>query len=297
MVEPRQFGFNLETAATNSMARNSLGLTRDTIRTRALLEFQELVARLREQGVEVLAVDGNHSAETPDAVFPNNWFSIHETGELVLYPMAVPSRRAERRPDVIKLLKAKFPIQRVLDLTTYEEQGLYLEGTGVLVLDRVHRVAYAGLSSRAHAEPFAHWARQLGYRAVPFTTADLEGREIYHTNVMMSVGRNLAVVCLEAIPSHLEREAVVKSLNETGHRILEISWEQAKHFCGNVLELGVGPEQFPLWAMSESAHVHFTPSQREEFRRDRGKIVSSSIPCIEQLGGGSVRCMIAEIFL
>lgn len=299
MVEPCQFAFNPETAATNAFVHEVGTLSAATVQNLALAEFRSLVARLREHGIEVSVIDGRHAFETPDAVFPNNWFSTHASGELVLYPMAAPTRRAERRADVIEAIdrmrSGALSARRRVDLVAFEERVQYLEGTGSLVLDRTSRVAYAAYSARTHAEPLREWARELDYRVVAFGAFDPTGRSVYHTNVILSVGRKLAVACLEAIPERAERERIVASLAASGHRLLEISWAQAVQFCGNVLELR-GPRGKPVWAMSQSARSAFTSEQLLEFEREEGAIVSSPIPVLETLGGGSVRCMIAEIF-
>lgn len=295
MVEPQQFRFNPETAATNSFMHGSAGPLADGLLARALEESRALRSRLEQAGVDVIAVDGRHAHETPDAVFPNNWFSTHEPGTLVLYPMAARNRALERRPDVVTMLRERFGARDLIDLTFFEKRGRFLEGTGSVVLDRKNAIAYAGLSSRTHPEPLKELAGQLGFDVLEFPLADAGGREIYHTNVMLSVGESLAVACLDAVPDRRARDALRGRLNECGKTVIDISFEQLTRFCGNVLELR-GRDGHRLWAMSESARAHFTPGQLQAIASD-GELVSSAIPSLERVGGGSVRCMIAELFL
>lgn len=291
MVERSQFRFNADSAATNGFMVSDPELRQREITARTMEEFAGLVAVLRAHEVEVEVIDGRHALDTPDAVFPNNWF-LTEGDRLVLYPMAPPSRRAERRPDIIHRLKRK-GYTRVVDLTSFESSGKYLEGTGSLVLDRVHRIAYAGYSARTHPEPLQAFADELGYRVHAFEMQDAHQRQIYRTNVMLSVGTRVAVACLEALQVAQQRVALRESLEATGHTLIPISLEQMTHFCGNVLELQ-GPRGETFWVMSAQARQSFTPLQINTFEAD-GKILWAPLPLIEKLGGGSARCMIAEL--
>lgn len=263
-----------------------------------MTEFDHLVHALTEAGIEVIRIPGNHPRNTPDAVFPNNWFSTHLNSDgskqLVLYPMEAKSRRDERRLDVIEILTSQFGIQSVVDLTHFETQKRFLEGTGSLVLDRKNKIAYAGLSSRTHREPLKEFASKLGYQTVTFEIRTQSGMPVYHTNVMLSVGETLAVVCLEAIPKFEQRFELLHSLRSTGREIIEISHSQMERFCANVLEVK-NKAQNSVWVMSQTARSAFTPAQFDAFNKT-GQILFSPIPWIERLGGGSVRCMLAELF-
>lgn len=295
MVEPSQFGFNPETALTNSFMSNSLGIGAREVRELALREFDGLVEALDQHGVEIIRVSGEHDQHTPDAVFPNNWITTHDSGEIILYPMAAKSRRAERRPEIVDLLKTRFEVEGVLNLSSLEERGQIVEGTGSLVFDRGAKVAYAGLSSRTHRSALAEFERWARIRVVQFEMRDRSGGEIYHTNVMMALGRELAVICLDAIASQPDRERVIGELERSGRRIVKIGLDQITQFCGNVLQLAT-PQGEALWVMSETARRGFRPEQLRELEQT-GNIVSAPIPTLETLGGGSARCMLAEIFL
>ncbi|MCA8830910.1 citrulline utilization hydrolase CtlX [Hymenobacter pini] len=295
MMRPTRFTFNPETALSNHFQGFVPGADDAAIQARAFAEFDSMVARLRGQGVQVLVFEDTPEPHTPDAVFPNNWGSFHPDGRVLLYPMCAPNRRAERRPDVLAALGRQFTIQKILDYSDREQAGQFLEGTGSIVFDHVHRVAYAGLSARTAPELLAEVCAALGYRPVPFRAYDAQGQEIYHTNVMMCVGTGFAVVCLESIRSEAERAAVVDSLTSTGHGIIAISLAQVSRFAGNMLTLrpATGPE---LLVMSQSAYDVLTPAQR--FRLSHyATLLPCAIPTIETIGGGSARCMLAEVFL
>jgi len=230
-------------------------------------------------------------------VFPNNWVSFHADGSVVLYPMLAPNRRAERRTDVLEALSAShgFRIARVLDLTAHEGRGKFLEGTGSLVLDRVHRVAYACISPRTDLDVLGDFAQQLDYDLVAFEAVDAAGAAIYHTNVLMCIGTRFAAVCSACIRED-ERAAVIDALRTTGHSIVDLSMEQLAAFAGNMLELR-SARSGRVVAMSARARDSLSPQQRELIEQHAGPIVAAPIPTIETLGGGSVRCMLAEIHL
>jgi hypothetical protein len=295
LVRPARFGFNAETAASNHFQQAGTGWGAEQVQQQALAEFDAAVATLRRHGVRVLVFDDTAAPAKPDAVFPNNWLTLHPDGRAVLYPMCTPNRRLERRPDIVASLSQQFSVREVLDLTPYELEGRYLEGTGSIVFDHVHRVAYAALSPRTDAELFGHVAGVLGYEPVAFHAQDAHGRAIYHTNVMMCVGAEFAVVCLASIRDESERARVAGTLRRSGHELLDISLEQVDRFAGNMLALQPRPDA-GLLVMSQSAHHVLTPDQRTFLER-HAELLPLAIPTIETIGGGSARCMLAEVWL
>ena len=292
LVRPASFGFNAETAVSNHYQQPLAGAG---LTAQVLAEFDAAVATLRGRGVRVWVFDDAPEPAKPDAVFPNNWFTTHADGRLLLYPMCAPNRRTERRPELLAALARDFAVREVVDLSGTEQENRFLEGTGSIVFDHVHRVAYAGLSPRTDAELFEQVAQRLGYRPVAFRAVDARGQEIYHTNVMMCVGPGFAVVCLDSIADAAERAAVVDSLTVTNHEVVAISQAQVSRFAGNMLALASAGEQV-LLVMSQQAHDVLTPTQRQTLAR-HAELVPLAIPTIETIGGGSARCMLAEIFL
>lgn len=295
MVRPAAFGFNPETAPSNSFQQPVTNQTPGALQARALAEFDGAVAQLRVHGMQVLVFEDAPTPVRPDAVFPNNWLSLHTDGRVLLYPMCAPNRRLERRPDILATLAQEFVVTEVVDYAAWEQQNVFLEGTGSIIFDHEHRVAYAGLSPRTEAGLLAEVCAQLGYRPVPFRAQDTQGQDIYHTNVLMSVGPEFAVVCLESIRDAAERTAVVVSLQETGHEIVDISLAQVARFAGNMLALQPAAGA-ALLALSQSAHEALTPIQRQTLST-YATLLPLPIPTIETIGGGSVRCMLAEVFL
>lgn len=298
MIRPVNFRSNPQTAASNAFQHLQGAPEADDAQAAALAEFQGLVSALRSADVEVIVFDDTHQPLTPDSVFPNNWFSTHEDGTVVLYPMEAENRRPERRHDIIDALshhRFGYRVSRVLDLSEHEHQGRYLEGTGSLVLDRRARVAYACLSSRTDRDLAERFAEELGYSLELFTAEDREGRAIYHTNVMMCVGETFAVVCPDAIVADTERRSVLARLERDGHEVVTISHAQMESFAGNMLELHDFTGRSVL-AMSAAAEACLEPGQRRILER-HARIVSAPIPTIEACAGGSVRCMLAEIVL
>ncbi|WBA42427.1 citrulline utilization hydrolase CtlX [Hymenobacter canadensis] len=295
MVRPAAFGFNAETAFSNSFQQPIAEQTPGALQARALAEFDGAVAQLRAHGVRVLVFEDAPEPVRPDAVFPNNWLTLHADGRVLLYPMCAPNRRLERRPDIVAALAQDFLVTEVVDFAAWEQQQVFLEGTGSLIFDHEHRVAYAGLSPRTDAALLAEVCAQLGYRPVSFRAQDAQGQEIYHTNVLLSIGPGFAVVCLESIRDAAERAAVVVSLQETDHEIVDISLAQVACFAGNMLILqpAAGPA---LLALSQTAHEALTPAQRQTLSA-YATLLPLPIPTIETIGGGSVRCMLAEVFL
>ena len=293
MIRPARFGANPETAGSN---RFQQGGSDAGAAATARQEFDGLVSGLRAAGVEVQVVDDTPEPAKPDACFPNNWVSFHADGSVVLYPMMAPSRRAERRSEPIEQLRrAGFQIIRTIDLSGFEARGEFLEGTGSLVLDRCHRVAYACRSPRTTEAALAEFSARLGYRIVTFDALGPDGRPAYHTNVLMAIGDGFAVVCAVAIPDARERALVLRELSQAGHEPLEIGVAEMHRFAGNLLALRAADGRQVI-AASKTAWDSLAPGARAKLERF-GAIVTSPIPTIERHGGGSVRCMIAEVFL
>lgn len=292
MVRPVDFKFNLQTAENNKFQEKS---THGQVQEIALQEFDGYVNMLRKNGVHVLVIEDTLKPESPDSIFPNNWISMHKDGEIILYPMFSPNRRVERRADVVDLLKKQFEVKKLTDLSFYEHENSFLEGTGSLVIDRANKLAYACLSVRTSEKIIEDFCKETGYTALTFHGTDQDGFPIYHTNVMMCVARGFAIICLDAISDKEEKTKVTDSLIANGKEIIEISFDQMNHFAGNVLQLkSKSGEQ--LIVMSEQAFKILTQAQIHTLEKF-GKVIYSAIPTIEKNGGGSARCMIAEIFL
>lgn len=296
MVRPASFGWNPQTQASNRFQRAAPDLAQHAPQ-RARDEFDALTVALRTAGVRVFVADDRPHPACPDAVFPNNWVSTHADGTVVLYPMLAANRRLERRPELLARLveQEALRIGRLLDLTHHELAGHFLEGTGSVVFDHEARVAYAALSPRTHAAPLAELCAELGFRACVFGTADAAGAPVYHTNVLLAIGTRFAVVAAAAIARE-DRERVVASLGDSGREVVEIDLAEMASFAGNVLELRAAHGARVL-AMSAAAAAATAPASRELLQACVDAIVAVPVPTIETLGGGSVRCMIAEIFL
>jgi hypothetical protein len=299
MVRPAAFSYNLETAATNTFQPRQAPETPDATAV-ARTEFEALARALESEGVSVCAADDTLAPAKPDAVFPNNWVSFHADGTLVLYPMQSASRRTERRREVIEqaVRELGFRITRELDLTPYEREGVFLEGTGSLVLDQRERVAYACLSPRTHARVLEHWARELGYEVVTFTATDRAGVPLYHTNVLMAIGARCVVIGAEAIVP-ADRERVLARLRSSGRELIEIGHAEIAQFAGNVLELATWDEALGdarVLVMSESARRALRPEVYAQLSGCTDAVLAVPVPTIERLAGGSVRCMLAEVF-
>jgi len=296
MIRPARFESNPLTAASNRFQGKSSSSPEEQ-HAIALGEFDGLTAALREAGIEVIVIDDTVEPHTPDAIFPNNWISMHADGRVVLYPMEAENRRTERRHDIIDYLDkhARRQVTEVVDLSAHEDAGHFLEGTGSMVLDRANRVAYACISSRTHLDPLGEFAQRMGYDVVAFDAVDSGGVPIYHTNVLMNVGEQLAVICAEAIPRDEQRNAVLARLRETGHDILELTYAQLDAFAGNMLELRNDNGERVL-AMSQQAYDSLNEEQRATLAAN-ARIVKAPIDNIESSAGGSVRCMLAEVHL
>lgn len=291
MIRPVNFGYNAETAVNNSFQQLQPD---EGIHQKALKEFDNLTELLRQHDVEVLVLEDLSSPNTPDSIFPNNWISFHEDGIICLYPMFAVNRRAERRPEFLTQVSRRFSIRKVLDLSPYETSGKFLEGTGSMVLDRDNRVAYACISERTHTELLNEFCRQMNYKAVIFHATDSRGLAIYHTNVMMCIAEEYAIVCFDSIKDKNEKQEVKNSLLETGKKIIPINMEQMNCFAGNMLQLS-NKRNEKLLLMSSAAYESL---RKEELNILSGfnKIIHADLTTIETNGGGSARCMVAEIF-
>ncbi len=296
MIRPVRFESNPLTAASNRFqGRNDASA--EAQQARALEEFEGLAMALRDAGIEVIAIDDTPEPHTPDAIFPNNWISMHADGRVVLYPMEAENRRTERRMDIVEYLdkEAGRVVTEVVDLSGHEANGHFLEGTGSMVLDRSNRIAYACVSSRTHLDPLGDFAQRMGYEVVAFEAVDSDGVPIYHTNVLMNVGEALAVICDEAIRREDQRNAVLTRLRETGHEVISLTYSQLHAFAGNMLELR-NKQGERVIAMSRQAFETLDSEQRAALEAN-GRIVSAPIDNIESSAGGSVRCMLAEVHL
>ena len=295
MVRPASFGWNPETADSNRFQAPAPGS--DEASVAAVAEFDGLAAALVEAGVSVHAFADRAEPACPDAVFPNNWVSLHADGTVVLYPMLAPSRRRERRLDLVIELERRggYRVERLLDLTHHELYGHFLEGTGSVVFDHVTRTAYACRSPRTHVQVLEDLCAEIGYEPVMFDAADGTGVPVYHTNVMLSIGTSYALVCAAAVPAQ-QREALLERLSAGGRRVVSIDQVQMAAFAGNVLELR-GAAGARVLAGSSRALDSLSPLQRDSLAACVDRLVGVPVPTIEGLGGGSVRCMLAEIFL
>ena len=295
MIEPQGFRYNPETEATNAFQVMPAGGEEERLAALAGEQHRALRDLLVANGVTVTLTRSLPS--TPDGPFCNNWFSTHPADEqapatLVLYPLMAQNRRGERRGDIVRLLRPGYP--RLVDLSANEQQARFLESTGSLVLDHGARVAYCALSPRTDLSLAKEWAAELGFELVAFTAVDRSGLPYYHTNVLMFIGHGLAGVCLESIRDASEREAVVERLRRDGREILPLSQEQAAEFCGNCLALSATTGE-PLFVMSSRACRAFSDAERAQLER-HGRVLHSELSAFEQLGGGSARCLIGELF-
>ncbi|MGG7663407.1 citrulline utilization hydrolase CtlX [Dyadobacter sp. BHUBP1] len=296
MIRPVRFGFNEETAGSNEFQQESFAQqTKGTAQQVAREEFDLMIDQLQKAGLELHIFDDTDEVDRPDAVFSNNWVSFHQSGKVVLYPMMAENRRRERRRDIIESLANDFKVEEVIDLTHFEAEGKFLEGTGSMVFDRRYKIAYACLSPRTHKEVLDAFADALGYEIITFSASDEHDKPIYHTNVLMCIGDIFAVVCLEAIKDPDERLMVRSVLEETHKEVIEISLEQMRHFAGNMLMVRNGKGDKFL-VMSTQAYDSLTPRQRDRLD-DYALLLHTDLSVIEGNGGGSARCMMTEIHL
>lgn len=292
MIKPVRFDFNAETAVNNSFQQYSPD---DSIAEKAAMEFDQFVTVLTNAGIDVTVVQDSPEPHTPDSVFPNNWISFHDDGTVFLYPMFAENRRLERKPAVIEAIKQKFILKQTIDLTSFEHSHLFLEGTGSMVLDRINKIAYACLSPRTAITVLNNWAEKAGYKVIDFIAVDNNGLPIYHTNVMMCVADQYAVICLEAIPDIAKQNMVKDALLNSGKTIIPISFSQMNQFAGNMLQVQNNAGNKYL-VMSSQAYNSLTETQIKAIEAFN-PILHSGIKTIETNGGGSARCMMAEVFL
>ena len=290
MVKPVRFGYNPQTAGNNAFSRPG---HENSAQENALREFTSYVALLRANKIDVVIGEDTSTPHTPDSIFPNNWFSTHEDGTMVLYPMSTLNRRHERKEELLEVIRKNFEVRRLIDLTWWENDNLYLEGTGSMVLDRENKIVYAAKSQRTSEKVLEDFCKQMCYTPVYFEAHDRQGVAIYHTNVMMSVGTAYAIVCMESIRPE-DRERVLGSIRDSGKKVLDISFDQLEHFAGNMLELR-NTEGRPILVMSASARKSLTIEQNRELSAHY-KLLSPQLDYIETHGGGSARCMLAELF-
>lgn len=293
MVRPSGFAANQETRHSNFFQKTTENNENQAMG--ALIAFNDYVDALTQAGIDVTVIDDAGGQETPDALFPNNWIALLADGSLFTFPMEAKNRRRERRQDIITQLANAFVVERQIDLSAHEMAGRFLEGTGSLILDHPHKLAYACLSSRSSPEVGREFERHSGYQIVWFEAADRHNRPIYHTNVMLSVGVKYAIVCLESIRNEAQKGTLIATLQRSGKTIVDVSFAQMEAFACNVLELQA-KDGHPVYAMSTRAWSHFT-AQQQALIGGYARLALGPIDIIEDLGGGGARCMLAEIFL
>lgn len=294
MVRPASFGYNPIAAESNHF-QNKVDLSDLEVKELAGNEFNAFAKALQQAGVTVNIVEDSPEPKKPDAIFPNNWGTYHEDGTVILYPMESENRRWERRRNILEMLGEGYEITDEVDLSHYEEDNKFLEGTGSLIFDRPNKLAYACVSTRTNDEVLKDWCSKTGYKAVLFHSVDANDRPIYHTNVMMGMAQNYVVICMESIKDEQERAMLREKFAETGKEIVDITLEQVSDFAGNVIELE-DKDGNSLLVMSSRAYEAFLPAQKKIIER-YSKMVHAPIPTIEKVGGGGARCMIAEVFL
>jgi hypothetical protein len=293
MIRPARFGYNAQTAVNNAF--QVADENQEAVQLKALCEFDDFVIKLREAGVDVTVVADSENPHTPDSIFPNNWVSFHADGTLILYPMYAENRRLERKPLVLEIIKDKFNSTHQIDFSNQEANHKFLEGTGSMVLDRENKLAYACLSPRTDAVLMQEWCLKTGYKAVLFNAEDDKGRAIYHTNVLMAVADKYVVICLDSIVNEEERNLVFDTIIKSGKAVIDISFNQMNHFAGNMLQVhNYAGEK--ILVMSEQAWTSLNEGQQQQLQ-GFNKVLYSSLETIESNGGGSARCMMAEVHL
>lgn len=294
LVRPSNFIFNIETAANNAF-QNNIKENNESITEKVLYEFENFRESLSAKGIDVTTINDTENPIKPDSIFPNNWISFHADGTIILYPMFAENRRTERRLDIVETIKEKFIVKNIIDFSIYENENKFLEGTGSIVFDHLHKIAYACLSPRTNKEIFIKLCKVIDYKPIYFTACDEAGQEIYHTNVMMCIAEKIVVICTESIIDENEKSKVVQSFENTEHEIIDISFAQMNCFLGNMLALKTNSEK-KILVMSQSAYTCLSVNQKSIIEKYY-ELFPLAIPTIETIGGGSVRCMIAEIFL
>lgn len=292
MIRPVHFTFNAETAVNNAFQVSGKA---EGAQEKALKEFDDMVSRLRRENIDIMVINDSPEPHTPDSIFPNNWISFHENGSICLYPMFADNRRQERKPAVLEAVQQRFEIRQTFDLTSLESENLFLEGTGSMVLDRTHRIAYAALSPRTHPEVLTSFCNQMNYQPVTFTATDKSGQLIYHSNVMMCVAENFVVICLDSIRDRKEKKELLRHFQETEKEVITISQKQMAQFAGNMLQVQTLNGDYRL-IMSTRAFESLQDDQRKILEK-YNPVIHVPLNTIEDNGGGSARCMMAEVFL
>lgn len=299
MIRPVAFRMNEQTAVNNYYQKVIDGLLPATVNAKAQQEFDAFVEKLESKGVQVIVVEDTIDPDTPDSIFPNNWISFHENGDVIFYPMFAENRRLERREDILDLIEEKgFKIENINDFTSAEEDGFFLEGTGSILLDRANQKAYCALSPRADEELFIEFCEDLDLAPVIFEayqSVDGDRKLIYHTNVMMCLGETFAVICADSIDDKAERKMVIDNLKQDGKEVIYTTEDQVNNFAGNMLVVK-GTDEKRFVVMSEAAKQSLNKGQITQLEK-HAEILSSSLDTIEACGGGSARCMMAEVFL
>lgn len=295
LIRPANFGFNEETASSNSFQKCSNENNLSDVSKLALAEFNHFADTLLQNGIDTIIIDDTPLPIKPDAIFPNNWISTHSDGTIILYPMFANSRRQERRLDIIEMLKNQFDVSKIIDLSVWEDKEMFLEGTGSIVFDHKHKTAFACSSPRTNKQLFLELCEYLSYAPIFFSAFDDQQKEIYHCNVAMNISDCFAIVCLGAIPSTQDRNQVTEELKKNGVDIIEISIDQMMQFAGNMLSVRNRQNELFL-VMSNTAFQSLSLQQKEQIE-NHAKCLPINIPIIENLGGGSARCMMTELFL
>lgn len=300
MIRPIQFRFNEQTAVNNYYQTAIEGLSASEIQLKAAKEFDDFVEKLKSKTINVIVIEDTPEPSTPDSIFPNNWVSFHSDGKVGLYPMFAENRRLERRLDILEKLQNDegLKISEIIDFSSHEQEGRFLEGTGSMILDRPNKLVYIAISIRTDEKVLDDFCEKFDYKAVKFIanqTVDGKRLAIYHTNVMMCIANKFAILCTASIDNQTEKETVIENLKKTGKEIIEISENQKHHFAGNMLQVN-GTDGKSYLVMSAAAHQSLNDSQKEQIEK-YCEVLSSSLDIIEALGGGSARCMMAEVFL
>ena len=295
LIRPQNLKYNIETAASNEFQNEADALEENAVKKLALAEFDRFAEALRSKGVNVLVFEDTNAPVKPDAVFPNNWASFHADGTVILYPMCAENRRSERRIDIIETLGQEFRVEKIIDLSHFEKENRFLEGTGSMVFDHANNTAYACISPRTDAGLFAEVSQTLGYQPISFHATGANGNAIYHTNVMMCIGPGFAVICLQSIEDPKEKAQVIEALKESCLEIVHISFEQMNRFAGNMLAVS-GDDGKTFLVLSKNALNSLTKEQVTTLKQ-YCELLPVAIPTIEKVGGGGARCMMAEIFL
>ncbi len=295
MIRPANFGYNEETAPNNAFQISDGGENKELIAQKAQDEFDALVFMLENNGIEVIVIEDTPSPPKPDAVFPNNWISFHQDGSIMTYPMFSKVRRLERRKDIVDYFKDNFSVTKHYRFESYESDGMYLEGTGSMILDRPNKLVFACKSVRTNEDILDEFSRLTGYKKIIFQATDGQGQEIYHTNVMMAIGTSFVIICMDTVRDEGHKQLLRNTFATYDKEVIEISMEQMNSFAGNMLQVGKTEEDSFL-VMSESAFNSLSEKQVSNIEK-HAKIIHSPIPTIERYGGGSVRCMMAEVFL